>query len=161
MGQQPNVKVSAGNRPRVALEPGPSVKWRADKPGIPNSPGEVDRGGPFGMTGPDPGWAWKVVSGATLPDDDPRLRLVVVGLVMARAAAFGRGAVAEDVEAAIAMCGFGEDDRPDLDARREHWLEATAHEKRPGATAVSEVEMKLLVQKPERIRWAVRHRDSI
>lgn len=113
------------------------------------------------MTGPDPGWAWKVVSRADLPDDDPRLVRLVTGLVMARAAAFGRGAVSEDVEAALAMCGYGEDDRPDLAARRDRWLEATAHEKRPGATAVSEVDLLLLVQKPERIRWALRHRESV
>lgn len=112
------------------------------------------------MIGPDPGWAWHVVSSVELPDDDPRLKDVVTGLVMARAAAFGRGAIVEDVEAALAICGFGEDHRPDLDERRRRWIEAASHDKRPGATALTEVDIKLLMEKPERIRWAVRHRDS-
>ena len=160
MGSQPNVELTEADLPRVALEPGPSVKWRSDKPGIPNTPGEVDRGGAFGMTGPDPGWAWKVVARAELPDDDPRLRLVVTGLVMARAAALGRGAVVEDVEAALAYCVPGDDD-PEQVERLRHWLEATAHDKRPGAAAASEVDLSLLVQKPERIRWALRRTDSL
>lgn len=160
MGQQPNVELTETDKPRISLEPGPSTRWRAEKPGIPYGPDQVSRGGPFGITGPDPGWAWRVVNAANLPDDDPRLRDVVVGLVMARAAALGRGAVGEDVEAALALCGFGEEDNPELVKRRHRWLEAVAHDKRPGATAVSEVDMSLLIDKPERIRWANRHAES-
>lgn len=160
MGRQPNVELSESDRPRRGLEPGPSVKWRADKPGIPSSPLEVPKGGGFGVIGPDHGWAWKVVSGADLPDDDPRLRMVVTGLVMARAGALGRAAIAQDVEAALAIAGFGEESRPDLDERRQKWLEASGHDQRPGATAVSEVDLSMLIQKPERIRWAVRHTAS-
>jgi hypothetical protein len=159
MGQQPNIELADAEKPRWVLDTAPSTGWRADKPGIPQGPGDVARGGAFGLIGPDPGWAWKVVDGHTLPDDDPRLRPLVVGLVMARAAAFGRAAVPEDVEAALAICGYGEDARPGLEEQRERWLDATSHDSRPGATALSEVDLKLLMDKPERIRWAGRHTE--
>lgn len=156
MGQQPNIEIAEEERPRQALEPGPSVRWRSSKPGVPTSPDEVARGGAFGIAGPDPGWAWKVIDSFGLPDDDPRLRRVVGGLVMARAAALGRGAVAEDVEVALALCGFGEESSPGLVSRRERWLEASAHERRPGATAVAEVDLDLLVQHQDHVRRTVR-----
>lgn len=159
MGQQPNLELTEAERPRKVLDTSPSVGWRSDKPGIPHGPAEVDRGGAFGLTGPDPGWAWKVVDSHPLPDDDPRLRVLVGGIVMARAAALGRGAVPEDVEAALAMLGYGEEARADLVSRRELWLEATAHDRRPAATALSEIDIRLLMDKPERIRWAIRHTE--
>ena len=161
MGQQPNVVVGPEGRPTPSLDTAPSTGWRSDKPGIPKGPADVSRGGSFGMTGPDPGWAWKVVDQYPLPDDDPRLRLLVGGLVMARAAALGRGAIPVDVEAALAICGYENDARLELVQRRTRWLEATAHDQRPGATAVSEVDLRLLVEKPERIRWANRHTESV
>ncbi len=160
MGQQPNVDIAAEDRPRVVLETAPATGWRSDKPGIPKGPRDVDRGGAFGLIGPDPGWAWKVVDAYQLPDGDPRLRAVVGGLVMARAAAFGRGAIPEDVEAALALCGYDGEVRPELVKRRERWLEAAAHDMRPGATAVSEADLRLLIDKPERIRWANRHTET-
>jgi hypothetical protein len=160
MGQQPRVDIGEGERPRRSLDTAPAVHWRSDKPGIPQGPADVPRGGAFGAAGSDPGWAWRVVRGADLPDDDPRLRLVLVGLVMARAAALGRAAVSGDVDAALALCGYGSEERPDSIARRRRWLEATAHETRPGATAVAEVDRRLLIEKPERIRWADRHSES-
>ncbi len=110
----------------------------------------------FAHTGPDPGWALKLIASTELPEEDPKLRDVVTGLVLARAAALGRAAVPEDIEAALILCGYGEDTAPEIVARRQRWLDAAPHDKRPGQTAVSEVEAHLLVQEPERIRYAYR-----
>ena len=112
------------------------------------------------MTGPDPGWASKLVAGATLPDDSPALASVVIGLVMARAAAAGRASVPEDIEAALAYCGYYDEAPRDVVARRERWLAAVPHDAWPGQTAVAEVDRELLSVRPERIRWAFRLTDQ-
>lgn len=161
MAQQPNVETTEANKPRTTLDPGPSVKWRASKPGVPSSPADVPSGGRFGSAGPDPGWAIKVVDHVDLPSADPALRSIVIGLVQARAAAHGRAAVPVDVEAALVLCGFGEDAAPEVVARRERWMLASAHDQRPGATAVSEVDRDLIAAKPEQIRYALRLSEKV
>lgn len=156
MAQQPNVETSGANGPRPKPAPGPATTWRSDKVGVPAGPADVPRGSEFGHAGPDPGWGIRLVREADLPDDDPRLRPVVTGLVLARAAASGRAPVPEDIDAALILCGYGDDPHPDLIERRERWLAAVAHDKRPGATAVSEVDRDLIINKPEQIRYAHR-----
>jgi hypothetical protein len=156
MGQQPNIELSETDLPRRHLEPGPAVKWRSDKPGLPSGPADVPKGGTFGTVGPDPGWATKLVRATQLPEDDPALEAVVIALVMARAAALGRAAVPEDIEAALMVCGYYEEAPPKIISRRRRWLDAVPHDPRPGQTAVSEVDRVLLIDKPERIRWAHR-----
>lgn len=160
MGQQPNVELTEETAPRPVPSPGPANAWRADKPGVPQGPGDVPSGGRFGHPGPDPGYASKLVARTELPDPDPRLKAVVTGLVMARAAALGRAAIPEDIEAALVICGFGDDARPELIVRRRRWLEATAHEQRPGATAVAEIDRDFLINSPGRIRFAYRLREA-
>jgi hypothetical protein len=157
MAQQPNVEITDAERPRRIPKPGIAVKWRADKPGIPDAPDEMPGGGYYGTTGPDPGWGLKLVNQADLPDDDPDLERVVSGLVLARAAAWGRAPVMEDVEVALILCGFDEGAPEGLIARRKRWLDASPHEHRPGATAVAEVERDVLMMKPSDARFAVRH----
>jgi hypothetical protein len=156
MGQQPNVELTESDLPRRSLQPAPPRGWRSSKPGIPHGPEDVPTGGTFGVTGPDPGWALKLVGRADLPDE-PGLREVVTGLVMARAAALGRAAVPEEIEAALVLCGYGEEVPPAVIERRKRWLSAVPHEARPGETAVADVDRELLADKPERIRWALRH----
>ena len=156
MAQQPNVESTEANRPRTSLEPGPAVKWRASKPGVPSGPADVPRGGRFGSAGPDPGWAQKLVANTKLPSDDPDLISIIVGLVQARAAAHGRAAIPEDIDAALVLCGYSEDASPELIERRERWLAAAPHDQRPGASAVAELDRDLIAAKPEQIRYAQR-----
>ncbi|MCI0544391.1 MAG: hypothetical protein L0Z49_08100 [Actinobacteria bacterium] len=157
MGQQPNLEFTEAERPRQSLQPGPAVRWRADKPGIPRGPAEVPQGGTFGVVGPDPGWATKLVMAAVLPDPDSALRSMLTGLVMARTATLGRAAVPEDIEAALMICGYYDDAPAEVVEQRRRWLAAVPHETRPGETAVAEVDRALLAEGPERIRWARRH----
>jgi hypothetical protein len=160
VAQQPNVEITEATRPRQALEPGPAKKWRSAKPGIPAGPADVPQGAHFGHAGPDPGWALRLVAKADLPSDDPRLESVVTGLVMARASASGRAPVPEDIEVALFLCGYGEDAQPELIERREKWLAAVPHEKRPGEAAVADVDRELIVNKMEQIRYAYRLSDT-
>jgi hypothetical protein len=157
MAQQPNVEITDAERPRAVPQPGVAVKWRADKPGLPVGPTGTPGGGYFGTTGPDPGWGMRLVNHADLPDEDPDLRRVLSGLVMARAAALGRAPVKEDLEVALILCGYDADPPAEVVERRERWLAASPHEHRPGATAVAEVDKETLVMKPERLRYALRH----
>lgn len=157
MAQQPNVRITDAEKPRPIPQPGVAVKWRADKPGVPVEPTSIRGGGIYGAIGPDPGYGLKLVNNTELPDDDPQLPRVLSGLVLARAAALGRGPIKEDVEVALILCGYDDDAPQELVERRERWLEASAHEQRPGATAVAEVDRDLLVMKPDRLRHQVRH----
>jgi hypothetical protein len=156
MGQQPNVEVTESMLPRTTPAPGAAGAWRAAKPGLSEGPHDIPSGPGFGTAGPDQGWAYGLVDRADLPDEDPRLKSVVLGLVMARAAALGRAPIPTDIAAALMLCGYGEPKNSDLAARRGRWLAAVPHEKRPGATAVGEVDRDLLRAKPEQIRYAHR-----
>ncbi len=156
MAQQPNVEITEAEAPRKTLAPGPANDWRATKPGVPQGPSDVPSGGKFGDAGPDPGWALKLVAHADLPGDDPRLAKVVAALTQARAAAFGRAAVPEDIQVALALCGYGTDAPPSVIERRARWLEATAHENRPGSTAVAEVDRELIMSSPGQVAFALK-----
>lgn len=160
MGQQPNVELTEATRPRSRPQPGPALKWRSSKPGIPAGPTEVPSGGRFGRTGPDHGWALRLVGQAELPDDDPKLRAVVTGLVQARASALGRAPVPEDIEVALVLCGYTEDAPEEVRHRLRRWLDAVPHEMRPGETAAREVDPDLLVRRPDQIRYALRRLEQ-
>lgn len=157
MAQQPNVEITDAELPRPKPHPGIAVKWRADKPGIADGPDDMPGGGYYGTIGPDPGWGTKLVNSAELPDDDPDLKRVLTGLVMTRAAAWGRAPVREDLEVALILCGYDEDAPERIVERRKRWLDASPHEQRPGATAVAEVDREILMSRPDEVRFAIRH----
>ena len=153
MGQQPNIELTEADRPRSVLQPPAARRWNPSiKPGIPISPEEVPTGGRFGQTTPDGGWGLRLVNAAALPDDDPDLKSVVAALTIARAGVLGRGPVPEDIEVALALCGYGYDPSEEVLARRERWKAAVPHEVRPGQTATGEVDRDLIVRKPDEIR---------
>lgn len=159
MAQQPNVELTSGELPRPTPQPGPARQAR-HKPGLPQGPNDVPRGGPFGTTGPDPGWALRLLSGAKLPDEDPRLRRVVNGLMLARSAVLGRAPVPEDIEVALVLLGYFEGAPDSVLERRRRWLEAVPHETRPGETAVAEIDRSILVNKPAEIEYLLKRRPA-
>jgi hypothetical protein len=160
MGQQPNIELTEAHKPRTQLEPPPAKRWRPAKPGLITSPDQVPAGGRFGAAGPDAGWALKLLSVAELPEDDASLRGVLQGLMMARAAALGRGPTLEDLEVGLALCGYGYEAPEEVVEKREHWKQAVAHEQRLGQTAVSETDHALLTAKAEQVRWALTRSDG-
>jgi hypothetical protein len=157
MGQQPNIELTESEKPRKVLDTPPARRWRPTKPGLITTPEQNPIGGLFGSTGPDPGWAWRIVGEFDLPSNDPDLRSVVVALTMARAAAAGRAAISEDVEVALALCGYWESAPEYVLERRERWLAAVPHEPRPGQTAVADVSRDVIVKQPEQIRYVLTH----
>ena len=161
MGQQPNIEVTEGERPRAVPQPPPARRWRPDiKPGIPVTPQDVPRGGRFGQATPDGGWALRLINAVELPDDDPDLKSVLTALTIARAGALGRGPVLEDLEVALALSGYGYEAPADVVERRERWKAAVPHEVRPGLTAVGEVDRELLVNKPDQVRRVLSTADG-
>jgi len=155
MGQQPNIELTEREKPRPVPEPPAPTRWRPTKPGLITSPEQVPSGGGFGSPGPDAGWALHLLAGAALPEDDPRLRGVLQGLMTARAAALGRGPTKEDLEVALALCGYGYDAPAKVVERRKRWMSAVPHEQRPGHVAAADVDRDLLVSKPEQVRSAL------
>jgi hypothetical protein len=159
VGQQPNIELVESDLPRKELQPAPPDRWRPIKPGLVTSPEEKPVGWLFGYTGPDPGWGLRLVAGYPLPTKDPDLAWVVGGLTMARAGKLGRAAVVEDIEAALVLCGYDEAAPPWVVERRDRWLAAAPHEKRPGETAVADVDADLLTKKPDQIRYVLNHTE--
>jgi hypothetical protein len=80
----------------------------------------------------------RIISSADLPERDRRLERVLAALMAARASHFGRAPTAEDLEVALILVGYGRNRSDALDERRRRWLEAVAHERSPGMTAVAE-----------------------
>lgn len=161
MGQQPNLELVESDLPRKVAEPAPPRRWTPTKVGLVTAPDEQPRGGSFGNTGPDPGWALRLLSEFDLLSDDPNLRSVVTGLTMARAATMGRAAVLGDIEAALILCGQDSNSPQWVLDRRERWLAAAPHDKHPGQAAVAEVDRDLLGRTPEQIRYVLNHSGQV
>jgi hypothetical protein len=119
------------------------------------SPNQMPRGEGFGTPGPDTGWALALVARADIPDRSERLEKVLAALMGARASAFGRAPTLEDLEVAKILCGIGEALPDHLIERRARWVEAIAHDKPPGATALVEVGPDLLKNPPAAVRLRV------
>lgn len=158
MAQQPNVELDPADLPRETPKPPPPSRWDgSSRPGSILTPAEATWGGPYGTPGPDAGWALRILRHSQIPGLDPLLEAVLVALMAARASRLGRAPVPEDLEAALVLCGLGEGLSASLAERRERWLKTAAHEKAPGRTAVADVEPSLLVDHPDRIRFALAH----
>lgn len=120
-----------------------------------SAPDQVPRGEGFGNPGPDTGWALKLIDLADIPDRSKGIEKVLAALMGARASSFGRAPTLEDLEVALLLCGIGEALPAHLAERRERWVDATAHERPPGRTALTEVGMDLLRTKPAAVRLRV------
>lgn len=137
MAQQPNVELTPGDLPKMALEPAPARR-PVKRPGLITTPAEKPDGPAFGTPGPDTGWALRVIAHADLPEDTPTLRKVLAALMGARAAHFGRAPTHSDLVVALELVGLGVERSPQLDERRGRWMEAVSHEPSPGRQAVVE-----------------------
>lgn len=160
MAQQPNIELTPGDRPRPELAPAPARRWSTSgKPGVITAPTDVPRGPSFGTPGPDTGWALRVIREAGLADLSDDVRSVLVALMAARAASFGRAPVPADLRVAMALCGLDDETAPDwVRARANRWFGAVPHERSKGSTAVAEVDRDLLREPAERVRAAQRKR---
>lgn len=144
MAQQPNVEISVEERPLPEPEPAASGAWQPNRPG--DAVGsQVDRGGAFGHTGPNTGYALKLVRAADWPRDRrvKEVEAVVGAVAGARGSHFGRAPVMGDVRVGLALLGFGADGES-VAAARDEILDETAHEHAKGAGFVASVPGEVL-----------------
>ena len=160
MGQQPNIELLAGDRPRAKLQRGAERRWTPRRPGEITSPADMPSGGSFGRPGPDTGWGLAMIRAAAFdrgrrPDD---LESLLSALVGARASRARRGPTREDVEVALSLVGLHEDcdatgePAARMGQVRERWLDALAHDPWPGRSALADIPGDLLADKPARVR---------
>lgn len=109
MAQQPNIELQTSDRPRPEGTPDPERRWVPDRPGEFAGSG-VPWGGPFGMPGPDAGYAIKLAAGRdlVLAENEHRADAVmaVAAVAAARASLSGRGPTKPDIDAAIVILGY-------------------------------------------------------
>lgn len=156
MATQPNIEHEDADLPRGSLPLPPSRRWAVEsKPGVVRAPDDVPRGSAFGTPGPDTGWALRIIR-LTDGDEHPaRVRTLLAALMGARAAAFGRGPIREDLDVAKVLCGIGEGLPGHLSERRERWVRSLRHASRPGQDALAEIDEDLLEMAPDEVRRAV------
>lgn len=156
MAQQPNIEVDPADRPRAVPTPDAARRWNPSmRPGTITSPDQVPHGDGYGNPGPDTGWAYRLIDAADIEGVTNPLRKVLATLMGARAGSFGRAPTTEDLEVALLLCGIGEALPATLATRRQRWVDAAAHDKPPGRTALAEVGMDLLRHKPAEVRLRV------
>ncbi len=145
MAQQPNVEIDVAERPRPTPEPSAADSWRPDRPGEATG-SRVDTGGTFGHTGPNSGYALKLVRAAEYPETgrDKEVEAVVAAVAGARGAHFGRGPVMGDVVVGLALLGLVGEDPETLAGGRDRVLDGTAHEHAKGLTFVASVPADVL-----------------
>lgn len=126
------VPVTLSDQPRQALDLPPPRHWMADRPG------DLDRGQPLGpklgRPGPDQGYALKLADlihdrvKVTDGEDVEDALAGAVSVALKRASLFGRAPVMHDLELALRLWGFLEDNPPaDLVELRKHYFAGAAH----------------------------------
>jgi hypothetical protein len=155
MGQQPNVELTAAQKPRPTPEPEAARRWRPTRPGVITSPDQVPTGGSFGTPGPDTGYALVIVRahGAELSEAEQK---VVVALMAARSSKLGRAPTKADLEVAKLLAGLGDGLPQNFVERGQRWVAAAEHERVPGRLAVNEAEPELLVLPAADARRSIR-----
>lgn len=135
MAQQPHVVIGRAERPDPETEPPAPEPWApyrsGDMPGAERSSGAF-----FGRPGPDAGYALRLVGAADLPASPRKglLERVLGTIASARAAAFGRGPIMQDVDVALGLLGFGADaDEDALAERLDAILDSAVHEHTKGS----------------------------
>ena len=160
MGQQPNIRLSAAERPADELDRAPERRWTPTRPGEITSPADTPSGGSFGRPGPDTGWGLRMIKAASFDRGRrPRdLENLLSALVGARASRARRGPTRQDVEVALSLVGLhhayagGEGAPAELAETRENWLDEVAHDPWPGKSALDSIPTDLLMDAPHQVR---------
>lgn len=164
MGQQPNIELGMSDLPRPTPQPAPARRWRPGRPGDLDTPADVPWGGAFGTTGPDAGFALRIISGRDVPLGDGEERrdadALIAGVAAARASRRGRAPANEDVDAALVLLGYDTTGMPqavagDLAARRRSWVTGAAHHPARVHRVVGCIEAEVLVLGPAAINERV------
>jgi hypothetical protein len=161
MGQQPNIELEISDLPRPTAHPAPPRKWSPGRPGELNSPADVPWGGAFGTTGPDTGYALRLVKNHDLalgPNEHRHnVDVAVAAVAGARASRYGRAPTAKDVEVALIILGFrpegvAGDVLADLAGARVDWFANVAHNPTKVQGIVAAIPVAVLMSVPEELR---------
>lgn len=158
MGQQPNIELDHSDSPRRKPAPGVARPWRPSRPGDLNTPGEVPVGGPFGVVGPDSGYALKLVAERDLnllPGEHHHdAAAAVAAIASARAAHVGRAPIADDVTVGLIILGLDGGAAVDsgILAHRPGWIGNVGHDAAKLRSIVADVPPEVLGLAPIALR---------
>lgn len=170
MGQQPNVPFDMSDLPRPKAKTAPARRWSPGRPGDLDKPSEVPWGGAFGTTGPDTGYAARLLAGRALavaPNEDPHnAEAAVVAIAGARASHAGRAPISEDVDVALVLLAFDhtglpEDTVADISERRRDWIANLNHDRAAARALVAAIPVTVLVATPAEIRARLRAGEDL
>jgi len=111
VGQQPNIELEVSHLPRPEPTPAAARRWSPTRPGDPAGPRDVPWGGAYGTTGPDTGFALRMLAerDVALPDGEHRENTdaLVAAVAAARASHLGRAPTGGDLDVALLLLGIG------------------------------------------------------
>lgn len=154
MGQQPNIEPGLAAAPRTQLGPGAARSWRPSRPGELMTPVNAPNGGLFGVTGPDAGYALKLVNERSLDlrpgEHHHDAAAAVAAIASARAARVGRAPTADDVSIGMTILGLNEEVPVDegLLENRPGWIANVGHNAAKLASIVADVPEEILAMEP-------------
>ncbi len=135
MGQQPNHELVISDLPRPTARTAPARAWLPQRPGEIAGP-DIHWGRGFGTTGPDTGYALKLIGRRHLELVDGEshhgAETAVTLLAGARASYFGRAPILADIDAAAAILGYADglpgEPADGLAAERSHRVANLGHD---------------------------------
>ena len=161
MGQQPNIELEISDLPRPTARPAPARRWSPSRPGEMTSPQEVPWGGAFGTTGPDTGYALRLIGqrDVVLAHGEHRANAeaAIAAVAGARASHFGRAPTAEDIDDALILFGYDDLELPaDLVASlandRVEWFANVGQNTAKLRGVVAAIPLTVLASKPGAVR---------
>lgn len=161
MGQQPNIELEISDLPRPTPRPAPARRWSPGRPGDLTVPQDVPSGGAFGSTGPDPGYALRLVRTVDLAlgpaEQAHNAEAAVAAIAGARAVHFSRAPIIEDVEVAALVLGYDTEGVPadlvdDLVADRPALVANIGHSSRQSTALIALVAPDVLSAGADEVR---------
>ncbi|MGI9610970.1 MAG: hypothetical protein ACR2NL_11825 [Acidimicrobiia bacterium] len=133
-------------------------------------PADVPWGGAFGTTGPDTGYAARLVASRELALSDHEERhnaeAAVVAIAGARASLAGRAPTGQDIDAALVLLGYDPTGLPhelvaDLVDRRRDWTANLNHDAVASRALVAAIDPDVLKSTAEQIRARMRAGEDL
>ena len=170
MGQQPNIELEISDLPRPTGHPGPPRRWSPQRPGELSSPADVPWGGAYGTTGPDAGYALRLLADRhleTVPGETlHNAKAAVAAVAAARASHVGRAPIRQDIDVAALLLGYdrdgvAQDIVSDLDAARPGWIANLGHDAAKERALVASIPLAVLSLHPDEIRTRLAGGESL
>lgn len=128
------------------------------------SPEDVPWGGAYGTTGPDTGYALRLIKQRHLHlvrgEHHHNAEAAVAAIAAARASHFGRAPILADIDVAAILLGYDREGAdPDRTARveeaRKRWVANISHDAGKERDLVASIPLEVLAMTPDSVRTAV------